>query len=64
MARVQRNARMLDTTYYKGLNIISEGRPNVNPEVLYTAIPLTPNGIYDASLVDRTYNEVMSLGYF
>lgn len=64
VARVQRNARMLDTTYYKGLNIISEGRPNVNPEVLYTAIPLTPNGIYDASLVDRTYNEVMSLGYF
>ena len=62
--RVQRNARMLDTTYYKGLNIISEGRPNVQPDVLYTAIPLTPNTTYNASLVDRTYNEIMSLGYF
>lgn len=62
--RVQRNKRLLDTTYYKGLKVISDGRPNVHPEVLYTAIPLTPNAIYSGAAVDRTYNEIMSLGYF
>ena len=55
---------MLDTVYYKGLNIISNGKPNVRPAVLHTAIPMSPNTTYSASEVDRTYNEIMSLGYF
>ena len=55
---------MLDTVYYKGLNIISNGKPNVRPSVLHTAIPMSPNTTYSASEVDRTYNEIMSLGYF
>ncbi len=54
----------LDTVRYKGLNIISDGTPNVRPAVLHSAIPLTPNTIYNASLVNRTYGEIMSLGYF
>ncbi len=54
----------LDTVRYKGLNIISNGTPNVRPAVLHSAIPLTPNTIYNASLVNRTYGEIMSLGYF
>ena len=53
-----------DTTYYSGLNIISQGKPNVRPQVMHSAIPLTPGTVYDASLVDRTYGEIMSLGYF
>ena len=56
--------RMVDTTFYQGLNIISEGKPNVRPAVLRTAIPLTPNTLYNSSQVERTYNEIMSLGYF
>ena len=55
---------MNDTIRYKGLNIISEGQPNVRPAVLHAAIPLTPNTTYNASLVNRTYSEIMALGYF
>lgn len=53
-----------DTLYYQGLNIISQGRPNVRPAVMHSAIPLTPNTTYNSSQVDRTYSEIMSLGYF
>lgn len=61
----ERIASLSDTTYYEGLNIISHSsRPNVRPTVLHTAIPLTPNATYNASQVDRTYGEIMSLGYF
>lgn len=61
----ERIATLSDTTYYEGLNIISHSsRPNVRPTVLHTAIPLTPNATYNASQVDRTYGEIMSLGYF
>ena len=61
----ERIATLSDTTYYEGLNIITHGsKPNVRPTVLHTAIPLTPNATYNASQVDRTYGEIMSLGYF
>ena len=53
-----------DTTFYQGLNIISQGKPKVRPAVMHSAIPLTPNTTYNASQVDRTYSEIMSLGYF
>ena len=53
-----------DTISYQGLNIISQGKPNVRPSVMHSAIPLTPNTTYNASQVDRTYSELMSLGYF
>ena len=55
---------LIDTTHFEGLNIVSQGKPNVRPAVMHTAIPMTPNTIYDASRVDRTYSEIMSLGYF
>ena len=64
LARTEHNRIMNDTTYYRGLNIISNGKPRVRPSVLHAAIPLTPNTTYNASLVNRTYNEIMSLGYF
>ena len=61
----ERDRMMQDTIYYKGLNIIStSSRPNVRPAVLHTAIPMSPNTTYNASDVSRTYNEIMSLGYF
>ena len=55
---------MRDTIHYQGLNIISQGKPNVRPAVLHSTIPLTPNTTYNTSQVDRTYSEIMSLGYF
>lgn len=64
MARSESNRIMNDTTYYRGLNIISNGKPKVRPAVMHAAIPLTPNTLYNASMVNRTYNEIMSLGYF
>lgn len=62
--QAEQNRRMLDTTYYRGLNIVSEGKPNMRPAALHAAISLTPNTIYNSTLVDRTYNDIMSLGYF
>ena len=54
----------LDTLHYRGLNIIYEKRPNLRPRVLRQTVPLYPNYIYNASQVNRTYGELMSLGYF
>ncbi len=55
----------LDTMRYRGLNILYSGRrPNVRPSVLRPAIPLLPSFIYDYSKVDRTYSNLMQLGFF
>ncbi|MEG1645715.1 MAG: BamA/TamA family outer membrane protein, partial [Alistipes sp.] len=54
----------LDTIYYRGLNVIYEKKPNVRAKVLRQAVPLYPNYIYNADQINRTYNELMSLGYF
>lgn len=56
--------RRLDTLYYRGLNLIYEGRPNLRPRILRQAIPLYPNYVYSAEQVDRTYTDLMALGYF
>ncbi|MFR2525864.1 BamA/TamA family outer membrane protein [uncultured Alistipes sp.] len=57
-------ASRLDTVYYRGLNVIYEGRPNVRPRVLRSVVPLYPNYVFDAGQVNRTYSNMMSLGYF
>ncbi len=57
-------ASRLDTTYYRGLNIVHEGRPNLRPRILRGAVPLYPNYVYDADRVSRTYTDLMALGYF
>ena len=54
----------LDTLYYRGLNIIYEGKPNLRPRILRRAIPLYPNYIYNSAQVNRTYTDLMALGYF
>ena len=57
-------ASRLDTTSYRGLDIVHEGRPGVRPRILRGAVPLYPNYVYDADLVSRTYSDLMALGYF
>ena len=54
----------LDTLYYRGLNIIYEGRPNLRPSILRQAVPLYPNYVYNSAQVNRTYTDLMSMGYF
>ena len=54
----------LDTTRYRGLNIVYEGRPNLRPAILRQAVPLYPNYLYNSEQVNRTYSDLMSLGYF
>ncbi|MDE6045981.1 MAG: hypothetical protein K2G10_01605, partial [Alistipes sp.] len=54
----------LDTLYYRGLNIIYEGRPNLRPSILRQAVPLYPNYVYNSAQVDRTYTDLMAMGYF
>lgn len=54
----------LDTIYYRGLNIVYEGKPNLRPKILRQSIPLYPNHLYNSVQVDRTYTDLMALGYF
>lgn len=64
IARDESITTMSDTTFYKGLNVISQGVPKVRPKVLHAAIPLSPNTLYSSAMVNRTYNDIMALGYF
>jgi len=54
----------LDTTWYRGLNIICPGRLNVRKRVLRAMIPIYPNNVYNVDQVSRTYQDIMSMGYF
>ncbi|MFI3281581.1 MAG: BamA/TamA family outer membrane protein [Rikenellaceae bacterium] len=55
----------VDTSYYRGLNIVFEGdRANVRRKVLRQAVSIYPNDYYNSSLVDQTYSNLMSIGYF
>lgn len=54
----------LDTLYYRGLNVVYEKRPNVRASILRQAVPLYPNYVYNSAQVNRTYSDLMSMGYF
>lgn len=56
----------IDTTYYYGLNIIRdvEATPRLRDAVLRRTIPLYPSFIYSAEQVDKSYKELMALGFF
>lgn len=55
----------VDTSYYRGLNIVFEGeRANVRSKVLRQAVPIYPNTYFNSSLVDETYKNLISIGYF
>ena len=57
---------LFDTVNMNGLNVVynRELRPNVRPKALRASIPLYPNYLYDVRAVRRTYDDLMSLGYF
>ncbi len=54
----------LDTVYYRGLNIIYEKKLNLRKPILRQSVPLYPNYVYNSDQVNRTYTDLMSLGYF
>ncbi|MFI3332954.1 MAG: BamA/TamA family outer membrane protein [Rikenellaceae bacterium] len=55
----------IDTVNYRGLDIVFEGeRANVRRKVLRQAVPIYPNSYYNSSLVDETYKNLISIGYF
>lgn len=54
-----------DSLDYRGLNVMFGGnKAKVRPKVLRGAIPLYPNYLYNYSQVNRTYSNLMSMGYF
>ncbi|MFR9523496.1 MAG: BamA/TamA family outer membrane protein [Rikenellaceae bacterium] len=55
----------VDTTDYRGLNIVYEGeRANVRSKVLRQAVPIYPGDYFNSSRVSETYSNLMSIGYF
>ncbi len=60
------NESHFDTINMRGLNVLYEkgGKPIIRPRPLRYSVPLYPNYIYNARMVQRTYDDIMSLGYF
>lgn len=54
----------LDSTRYRGLTIIYEGKPNVRPKVIRELIPIRQGTRYDIDRITTTYDRLMSTGYF
>lgn len=54
----------LDTTQYRGLNIVYDTKMNVRPKIIRQSINLFPNDIYNARFVKTTYDDLMRLGYY
>ncbi len=55
----------VDTSYYRGMNIVFEGeRANVREKVLRQSVPIYANTFFNSSLVDETYKNLISIGYF
>lgn len=61
-----RDDAQIDTIDYYGLKVIRDQKttPQLRTAVLRRTIPLYPNYIYDASQINRTNKELMSLGFF
>ncbi|MFR9649196.1 MAG: BamA/TamA family outer membrane protein [Rikenellaceae bacterium] len=55
----------IDTLQFRGMNIIYEGdKPNISENLLRKIVPIKEQSLYDASTVEQTYKNLMSLGYF
>lgn len=54
----------MDTSSYRGLNILYHGRPNVRMKILRQAINLQQNQLYNESEVRQAYSNIMRLGYY
>jgi hypothetical protein len=61
-----RSGASIDTIRYYGLNIITDRKatPKLRDAVLRRTIPLYPNFLYNAEQVERSYNELMAIGFF
>ena len=54
----------IDTVSYKGLEVLFDGKqPYIRPQVLRPAIPLYSGAIYNHSLVQRAYNNLLQMGF-
>ncbi len=54
----------MDTSSYRGLNILYHGKPNVRGKILRGAINLQQNQLYSESEVRQAYSNIMRLGYY
>lgn len=54
----------LDTIAHRGLNIIYDRKLALRPSVLRQAISFSPNELYSVEELNRTYSDLMALGYF
>jgi len=54
----------LDTVSYRGLNIIYAGKPNIRPRAMRDMVPIYRNLLYNSNRITRTYDKLMSIGYF
>ena len=53
-----------DTMTYNGLEVLFDGKqPYIRPKVLRPALPLYPGAIYNYSQVQRTYNNMLHMGF-
>ena len=59
-----RYAERLDTVEYRGLNILYNEQPRVRKRILRQVVSLYPNYLYSAAEVQKTYDNIMRLGYF
>ena len=54
----------VDTMRYNGINILFEGKkPYIRAQALRPAVPLYTGAIYNHSLVQRTYNNLMQMNF-
>ncbi len=54
----------IDTLFTDGLEILRRGHHHVRARTLRRAIAIRPGEVYNANAVDKTYSEIMRLGYF
>ena len=63
-ARTEQDTIRFDTIRHRGLNIIYDKQMHLRPSVLRQAVSLTPNRPYSVESVNRTYSDLMALGFF
>lgn len=54
----------MDTTLYRGLNIMHKGKKNVRSRILRHTVNLQQNQLYSESDVRQAYSNIMRLGYY
>lgn len=59
----ENNSARYDTLNYNGVDLLYKSKIYIRPKILSDAIRLTPNQLYDARTVKRTYNNIRSLNY-